>query len=178
MNARIIALILSCISLPACSSSEMPVQAASEDAAMDFSTVVNELPWKFKLSSTVIDDEQQNAASTRYDYVSIEPLKKTSQGNVYLKVDLAVMEYNTAELASEELMGIKEKAHPDMGLSYAWDYLLLQGRSLYHLHTGCVVSEDNFDIMVSNLRKVVLQQGNDKAQALRCRCGGGCRVAE
>ena len=62
-----------------------------------------------------------------------------------------------------------------MGLSYSWDYLLRQDNAIYHLHTGCVVSEDNFDIMVSNLRGTVLREREGESQALRCRCGGGCR---
>ena len=143
---------------------------------LDYSVIVDGLPWvSDQLPVTMIDGEETALRSSRYEFVSKEPLGKTQEGSTRIKVELSVTDYGTPELAEENFLLIREAADPDMGLSYAWDYLLRQERAIYHLHTGCIVSEANFDIMVSNLTAAVSREGEGDAHVLRCRCGGGCQ---
>ncbi|HBH36568.1 MAG TPA: hypothetical protein DDW45_09635 [Gammaproteobacteria bacterium] len=157
--------------------SHIAVAETADETKVDYSVIFDGLPWEFRHTSTPLKEEQAET-STRYDFVSIKPLKKTARGAIYLKADLTVIAYRSSETATEALRNIQGKAHPDMGLSYAWDYLLLQDKRLYHLHSGCVMSEENFDIMVKNLRKGISREGDIQQAALRCRCGGGCRLQQ
>ena len=61
-------------------------------------------------------------------------------------------------------------ADPDIGLSYAWDRLLLSGAVVYRLHAGCLWSEENFRRLAGRLEAVVWPH-----QRVACRCGGSCR---
>ncbi len=74
--------------------------------------------------------------------------------------------------AAEALHTQIERAHPDMGLTYAWDLVVLDGVRLHHLHAPCLFSEDSFDLMSANLLKMI---NSPSDSVLRCRCGGGCR---
>ncbi len=171
MSAKDVVLAMLFISI-----SHIAAAETADGAKADYSVILEGLPLKFRHTSSPLKDKPENAeTSTRYDFVSIKPLKKTARGAVYLKADLTVTSYRSSEAATQALRNIREKAHPDMGLSYAWDYLLLQDKRLYHLHSGCVISEENFDIMVDNLRKHIFQEGDVAHAAIRCRCGGGCR---
>ena len=174
MSAKDVVLAMLLISI-----SHIAVAETTDGAKVDYSVILEGLPWEFKHTSTPLGEKPEKAeTSIRYDFVSIKPLKKTSRGAVYLKADLTVTSYSSSEAAAQALRNIQGKAHPDMGLSYAWDYLLLQEKRLYHLHSGCVISEENFDIMVHNLRKHIFQEGDVAHAALRCRCGGGCRIPQ
>lgn len=137
--------------------------------------IVAGLPWKFKLSVSVAHNEPSKSDhSTSYKFKSINPLKKTKQGALYLKADFTVIRFESSELATKYLLKIQSGADLDMGLSYGWDYLFLKGQVLYRLHVNCMMSEVYFDTMVDNLRMVVQIEGKGDSKALRCRCGGGC----
>lgn len=176
MKTRFPALALLCIGAAHIYASEPVSTETAGNATGDYSAIVSGLPWEFDQSAAMMNGgEEQAGRSSRYDFVSKEPLSKTPGGNISLKVELRITVYDTPDLAAETFSLIREKADPDMGLSYAWDYLLRRDKAIYHLHTGCIVSEGYFDIMVSNLRGAVYREGGDEPQALRCRCGGGCR---
>lgn len=79
---------------------------------------------------------------------------------------------NWTQAANTEMRQWQARAHPDMGLSYEWDHMVLKKDQLYHLHAGCVFSEENFSQMRRNLEEMI---GMDvRATGLICRCGGGC----
>ena len=174
MSAKDVVLAMLLISI-----SHIAVAETADGAKVDYSVILEGLPWEFKHTSTPLGEKPEKAeTSIRYDFVSIKPLKKTARGAVYLKADLTVTSYKNSEAAAQALRNIQGKAHPDMGLSYAWDYLLLQEKRLNHLHSGCMISEENFDIMVHNLRKHIFQEGDVAHADLRCRCGGGCWIPQ
>ena len=176
MNTRVLALACLCIGAAHTYASAPVSDETAENATVDYSVIVNGLPWAFdQLPQEKNDREDSKLISSRYHFVSKEPLGKTTGGNTSIKVELSVTDYGTPELAEENFLLIREAADPDMGLSYAWDYLLRQERAIYHLHTGCIVSEANFDIMLSNLTAAVSREGEGEPQVLRCRCGGGCQ---
>ena len=178
MMARALTTACLCTGLFQVASVAAPPERLVGSAPVDYSMAVSGLPWEFNQPAVTIDEQEARAGiSTRYQFVSTEPLARTAQQYTYLRVALTVTSYVSQERAVEDFKLIGEQAHPDMGLSYAWDYLLLDDRTLYHLHTGCSMSRDNFDIIVSNLWRAVLPEGDNEPRALRCRCGGGCRTS-
>lgn len=148
---------------------------------IDYSAVVNELSWKFNVTSEEIERAEQEGSSERktlrLDFVSKEPIKNTPNGNLYLRADLTVTEYSGKDAALNEWAAMIAKAHPDMGLSYAWDHLILNGQKIYHLHAACTFSEENMDVMTFNLRSIVVPDQHNVAPTIHCRCGSGCIVS-
>ena len=144
--------------------------------ASDYSALVQGLPWEFKQISSSIAAEQGGAsAQTRYDFVSAEPVRRDAQGALYLRADLTVSQFVEEGIAESRWRALQEKAHPDMGLSYAWDYLIFRGQAIYHLHAACSFSDRSFDTMVANLSAMFSRQEEAAEQTIRCNCGGGCR---
>lgn len=146
--------------------------------------IAKDLPQDFLVTETNArsDDElekqpgnQDILSSIRYDFVSEDPVRETSRGGVFLKADLESTQYRDNQKALEAMQEIQRLAHPDMGLSYEWDYLILNDDSIYHLHASCVFSEDWFNKMANNLDERVALSGNKHASRIYCRCGGGCR---
>jgi len=144
--------------------------------ANDYSALVRGLPWEFRQTSSLIVSKQGEAgAQTRYDFVSSEPIRTGARGTVYLRAKLTVSEFSGVGIAHDHWRAMRGKAHPDMGLSYAWDYLIFREQAIYHLHAACTFSERSFDTMVANLSAIFPQQVDETAQTIRCNCGGGCR---
>ena len=146
--------------------------------------IVNGLPQNFLVTETNItpDDElkkqpdsQDIVANIRYEFVSESPVRETGRGKIFLKADLRYTHYGDKQKALAAMQEIQSLAHPDMGLSYEWDYLILNTDSIYHLHASCVFSEDLFNKMASNLDERVAASGNKHSSTIHCRCGGGCR---
>lgn len=145
---------------------------------------MNGLPQKFLVTETNIkaDDELKKqpanpdvVTNIRYEYVSESPVRETGQGKIFLKADLRYTRYKDKQKALAAMQEIQSLAHPDMGLSYEWDYLILNTDSLYHLHASCAFSEDLFNRMASNLDERLTATGNKHSSTIHCRCGGGCR---
>lgn len=176
MNTRVLALACLWFGAVHTYASEPVSGETAENPTLDYSVIVSGLPWAFDQLPQEKDDRGDSKEnSSQYYFVSKEPPGITTGGSTRIKVELSVIDYATPESAAENFLLIREKADPDMGLSYAWDYLLRQERAIYHLHTGCIVSEANFDIMLGNLTAAVSREGEGEPQALRCRCGGGCQ---
>ncbi len=131
-------------------------------------TIIQGLPWKFSIST-----EQSNAGeTTRTLFVSNEPIENSGAGAVYLRASLETRTFDQPEPAAEAYSKQALDAHPDTGLTYAWDLLVLDGNQLHHLHAPCLFSEESFDMMSANLLKMISPSSDS---ILRCRCGGGCR---
>lgn len=165
-----------CIGVPAlagdCTSGEGP----EKSWGVDVGTVIYGLPWKLGCSITPVTNRKEGvAAAIRYGLVSVGPVQDVAP-QMRLRADLTVTRYTGARAAAAAWSEIRETADPDTGLSYAWDYLELQAEIIYQLHAGCVISEDGFDLMVDNLQKQLTTAQGEVRQALRCRCGGGCRA--
>lgn len=181
MNKRVLLFIGLFIGLPQLGACSDGTSAAVETVAIDYSAVVNELPWMFDIDTEEITGYEQEgepaSRTVRYDFVSKDPIKKTPGGGLYLKVDLNVTEYKQSASASNVWESLVEKAHPDMGLSYEWDHLIYKDRTIYHLHAACTFSEGSFDVMNFNLRSIVVPEQHNVAPTIHCRCGGGCIVS-
>ncbi len=124
--------------------------------------IVAGLPWQFNVST-----QQQRATRPfshgssdgwaqriSYQFISAEPYRSTAQGPLFLRAELTVERFESAGEAQQAFQSLLAKAHPDVGLSYAWDHLILSGNTLMHLHAGCVFSEENFLRMVSELEQL------------------------
>ncbi len=112
--------------------------AAAEIVAgtdLEAAKLVADLPWAFEVT---VEPATEDAAIriTRYRFKSTAPIEKTAAGVVFLQADLTALEHadaSSAEAAFDELLA---GADPNIGLSYAWDKLLLSGALIYRLHAG------------------------------------------
>ena len=166
------------------------ISMAATTVAMDMyqlSDIANGLPQNFLVTETNArpDDEpekqpanQDILSSIRYDFVSEDPVRETSSGGVFPRADLESTRYKDNQKALEAMLEIQRLAHPDMGLSYEWDYLILNNDSIYHLHASCVLSEDWFNKIASNLDERVALSANKHSSGIYCRCGGGCKQTD
>ena len=151
--------------------------AAAESIAgtdLEAAGLVADLPWAFEVA---VEPATEGTAvrTTRYRFKSTTPIEKTAAGNIYLRADLTALEYgdaSSAEAAFEELLA---SADPNIGLSYAWDQLLLSGARIYHLHAGCIFSEENFRRMAEQLEGPVRRRTESDLRITTCWCGGGCQ---
>lgn len=144
------------------------VPPAPGGPALSEAAVVQGLPWLFTKASEILD----SGGSTRTTYISTEPIEGSGATSVFLEAFLSTTSFDNSAMAIESFSEQVYHAHPDTGLTYAWDLVLLDGARLYHLHADCLFSEEVFDTMSANLYRIV---NTDEVLALRCRCGGGCQ---
>lgn len=132
-------------------------------------SIVHDLGWRF-----VVTTEEADASRTvRHEYVSVEPVDDTPTERTFLRASLTATSFPTAEHALATFTELAASADPDIGLSYAWDYVVLDGPRIFHLHAGCLFSDDAFAVMTVNLDRWSAA-GPDRA--LLCRCGAGCET--
>ncbi len=131
--------------------------------------IVRGLPWQF----IVTTEESDLGRTIRYDYVSVEPVDGSQTTKTFLRASLVLTSFPMADLAASAFADVAESAHPDTGLSYAWDYLVLDGSRILDLHAECLFSEEEFTVISGNLTEWV---GDDPDQVIRCRCGDGCET--
>ena len=155
-------------------------RALAVQEGLNYVAVMSGLPWSFRQTATLLPDKGRdgNATTIRYDFVSTALGHDAPQGKLFLKAYLTVSSYEQADAAASAWQSMLAKVHPDTGLTYAWDYLLLQNLILYHLHAACTFSEDNFEIIMQNLGSIILENKLDTQEILHCRCGGGCRISK
>ncbi len=133
-------------------------------------SLVNDLPWKFYLDSKK-KGEVSNIIYTSYEKVGKQP--------AILQLRLEVIAFASKKKAGEEFQNRYSRADPDMGLSYAWDFIAVQNVYLYHLHGDCILAESNFISATDALTEILaatdfFQNNNDSP--FFCRCGGPCRM--
>ncbi len=141
---------------------------------LEAAELVADLPWAFEVTVEPATDETA-VRTTRYRFRSTAPVEKTAAGSIYLRANLTALEHadaSSAEAAFEELLA---GADPNIGLSYAWDKLLLSGVLIYRLHAGCIFSEGNFRRMAERLEGAVRRRKGADLREADCRCGGDCR---
>lgn len=140
---------------------------------LEAAELVADLLWTFEVTAEPPTDIEADVRTTRYRFQSTTPNTRTAPGDVYLRAELTVLEHDdasSAEAAFEELLA---SADPNIGLSYAWDQLLLSGSLIYRLHAECTFSEENFRRIAERLEAAVRRRAT--ARVVTCRCGGGCR---
>jgi len=130
--------------------------------------LISELPWSFSI-------EQKEGANRR---IFFESQGGTGKGGVHLKMILDISTYRSKKATIDSFVQVLNKADPDMGLTYGWDFIIIQETRLYHLHADCSLSESNFMVMVRVLERILGLSSNHKPPALLCRCGGGCKDSE
>jgi len=154
------------------------------EAPLQVQRIVAGLPWRFDVSTTRhqgadhLADGKEPVATARitHQFVSAKPYRSTAQGLLFLRAGLTQEQFDTPVNAEQAFQGVAAEAHPDMGLSYAWDHLILSDHSLLHLHASCAFSESHFLQMVGELEKLVGPGEAGTTRALQCRCGGGCKA--
>ncbi len=139
---------------------------------LEAAELVADLLWTFEVTVEPPTDDEANVQITRYRFQSTTPNAGTAPGDVYLRAELTVREHDgssSAEAAFDELLA---GADPDIGLSYAWDEVLLSGTLVYRLHAECTFSEENFRRVAERLEAALLRRIDLR---VACRCGSGCR---
>ena len=132
-------------------------------------SVMNELPWKFSVQTDKAGDIQIQR------FRSLKPIRKTKTGGLYLRSTLTSQQFNNNDEAHAHFRQQASFAHPEMGLSYAWDYLIISDDHVHHLYGECTLSENNFRQMVGNLKQALNIPVDRKEVSIFCRCGGGCK---
>lgn len=126
--------------------------------------------------STAIDDSPAVAhdglrAVTSYGFRSTRPIREDEAGKTFLRYRLRVLEYESAASASAASRALLESAHPDTGLSYAWDLVARHGGRMYWLSAPCLLSSSHWQ----RLRTALLEGLPDTdVDGFECRCGRGC----
>lgn len=150
--------------------------AAAETIAgtdLEAAGLVADLPWAFEVTVEPATEDAE-VRTTRCCFKSTAPIRRTEAGAEYLRVDLRVLEHEnagSAEAAFEELLA---DADPNIGLSYAWDRVLLSGALIYRLHAGCLFSEGNFQRIAEWLEEAVRRRTGSDLRVVACWCGSGC----
>jgi len=174
--------VLAMLQMPACNSGQDSDVKALDEAVWQVDLMTG-LPVEFVVESNLLMDSEQESLSmgpgvssiTRYEYISKNPIQETGKRAVFLKADIRHIQYQDVQKATAAMLDLESRAHPDMGLSYEWDYLILDRESIYHLHASCVFSENWFEQMVNALNKQFDSSDLAYSAQIFCRCGGGCR---
>ncbi len=149
--------------------------AAGETIAgteLEATQLVSDLPWAFEVTIEPATEEA-GVTTTRYRFKSTAPIEKTAEGATYLRTKLTVLEYGEARSADAAFEELLAGADPRIGLSYAWDSVLLSGALIYRLHAGCLFSKANFRRLADRLEEAVRRTASDLRAAF-CWCGSGC----
>jgi hypothetical protein len=140
--------------------------------------ITEDLPWAFVVSGI---GEVSGEAAPGIDEVeslelrlrSAEPIRETAEGKLFLELSLVSREFAGVDPAVTAFDFMRRNADRDIGLSYAWDAVMVVGDRMYHLHAPCSLSKTHFDALVAKLGRLVAANPA-AAPMLRCRCGGGC----
>lgn len=104
--------------------------------------------------------------------------KSTKAANkIYKRFKFSVFEYTNKELAEINFKSLLSSSHPDMGLTYSWDFVILIDAKLYWLNAGCIFSNEAWEI-IKNAFKDSMHNNNEEDNSLKsfnCRCGSGCK---
>jgi hypothetical protein len=106
---------------------------------------------------------------------SAEPMERSAGGALYLRATVTVSSLVDLE-AKAEIAQRLAAADPDIGLSYAWDYVVADSDSVVHLHAACTFSEKRFQKVAQALARRLVGADTGPPASFWCRCGGGCRV--
>ncbi len=123
----------------------------------------------------VVEGVEDGEAGRVLSLRSSEPVGRNTAGALYLRATLTISGLGDADPAAEIERRLAA-ADPDIGLSYAWDYVAAGGGPVFHLHAGCTFSEESFRKVARALAARLAGAGGDSSASFWCRCGGGCRA--
>ncbi len=124
-------------------------------------------PWTYTVATT------RTPGRTVWAFQSTRPVSKDARGKTWLRFHLERRDFADPVAARAAFQQLAANADPNTGLSYAWDYVLLDGPSTWHLSAPCLYSRANVEILEKNLAAEVLGS-RPPAATLRCTCGSGC----
>ena len=109
-------------------------------------------------------------------FKSIEPINNTNNNKTFKRFKFSVFEYMNKEIAEINYHSLLSGSHPDMGLTYSWDLVILIDSKLYWLNADCLFSNDNWEILknafIASVNKNIDE--NTLLTYFSCRCGSGC----
>ena len=106
---------------------------------------------------------------------SAEPAGQSAAGALYLRATLTISPAPEAAAGAAEIARRLAAADPDLGLSYAWDYVSAGAGSIFHLHAECTFSEESFGKVARALARRLVGAAAPPGASFWCRCGAGCR---
>lgn len=140
--------------------------AATLAGERDVLALFAELPVAF-----VIEAAEAGEEGHRFRLRSAEPAGRSASGALYLRATVTLSE---AADAAAEVDRRLAAADPDVGLGYAWDFVVGAAGEVVHLHAGCTFSEESFQTVARALAAKL--SGAGPPASFSCRCGGGCRA--
>jgi hypothetical protein len=112
----------------------------------------------------------------KYLFRSKKPISKNADGSsIYLRFSLMVLTYQKKAHAKTAYGALFKECHPDTGLTYAWDAVVLADKRLMWLHAPCLLSEANWLKLSKRLEEDPLLAEAATGRIFECRCGSGCR---
>ena len=104
------------------------------------------LPWAFqaKAGPTGLRIPKTAIRNTAWVWTSKKPLTVDERGKVFLRFHLVRHDFSTAQDAKAALQELFEAADPEFGLTYGWDYVAVDGSTVWHLRAPCLLSRTNY----------------------------------
>ncbi len=108
-----------------------------------------------------------------FAFRSSKPISEEQGRKTFLRFDVTLEHFpdQASADAAFSFSALMKKADPNIGLSYAWDEVMLEGSTLVHLAAPCLFSKANFTRLAANLETAL---GRSPERTLRCECGFGC----
>ena len=111
-----------------------------------------------------------------YLFTSREPIRRSNKSNTYQRFTLTVMTYNHSSSAKTAFTTLFTSSDPNIGLSYAWDYIVNVGTNVFWLNATCLLSNQNWQKLKTRLQQRILPENNEQQhEAFECYCGQRCR---
>jgi hypothetical protein len=110
----------------------------------------------------------------RCSFKSHKSISENSQGKTFLRFKLSIFEYKSAAAAKSALDALLESSDPNIGLSYAWDYVVNVGTKVYWLNAPCLLSKQNWQQLAAQLEKNILKNSQQN-NSFECHCGLNCK---
>jgi hypothetical protein len=141
--------------------------------------IVTGLPWTFDVKTYPYEwsrGPKTAKRETAWVWTSTKPLSVDERGKYFLRFQLVRHDFSGAPDAKVGLQQLFEAADPEVGLSYGWDYVAVDGATVWHLRAPCLLSRANFRKLVDNLVRVAMEGRKPGPYGeFQCPCGGSCR---
>lgn len=108
-------------------------------------------------------------------FTSHHPLYVERTGKIHLRFQLILLTYPDPATAMAGAKSLLAGAHPDMGLTYAWDRVLATDNRIYWLQAPCLMSAQNWQRLQAALEIALESASGKSVRSFGCRCGGNCQ---
>ena len=118
-------------------------------------------------------------ASRVFSLRSKEPYEKTESGAYYLRLRLTAWRYSGEEEARAAMQVLADwlQRDDDTFLKQKQGGYWVQERQwVYELSMGCMFSEQNYELVVDQLNRLVSSSDDQTSPGVQCYCGGYCEV--